>query len=231
MASERIPVKLTPLPNGKFRFEVSNKWGVLGASLPDDVDAMTAPGCLHLTVTPPRRKLAAAKWFLSQLNKCVRHESAALMFLEAFLSELRSTTFSLQALFHSNPGFAEWYEKQRESMREDEKLRWVVEARNMAQKVGLGFVEWGLHFAVRFPQEEAPFAEFVTPILEVEGLSQPVTLTDLELMLATIDNLVEEAHRLFLGEVAPRKNQIVMETIRQKEDGTWEHFNVGGPGG
>ena len=133
----RIPVQLTPLPDGRTQFNVAWETSTLGAELPDDISEMTKTGWLHPRVTPPRRKVAASRWFLSQLRKCVNNEGAAVMFLEAFLSELRATTFALQTLLHSEPGFTSWYEKQRQKMRADDNLRWLVERAIRHRRRGL----------------------------------------------------------------------------------------------
>ena len=50
---------------------------------------MERPALLKASVSPPQQKVAAARWFLTQLTRCIHNEASALMFFEAFLSTLR----------------------------------------------------------------------------------------------------------------------------------------------
>lgn len=223
----RIPVHLKSLPDGRVQFHVEDRFEILGTELPENIQDMIKPSLLHAKVTPPRRKIAASRWFLKQLSKCIENEAAALMFMESFLSELRATTFTLQKLLSSVPGFSEWYEQQRQDMQCNKNLQWLVKARNEAQKIGIEFASWGCHIIVKFPLNGDAFAESLPPILTITALDRTVTVFDLEQMLVHIERLVEEAHDRFYPHPPNRNYQMVLETLRELEDGSWEHFDVG----
>lgn len=222
-----MPVKL--LPDGRIDFNVSADWAIIGPNLADDLPTMASPGALHPKVTPAIRKVAAAQWFLKQLERCQQNEAAALMFLDGFLSEMRSTTFMLQASFGRSSEFVSWYESKRIEMRSDQNTRWLVDARNVSQKVGIKMTNWGLHLIVRFPLDGAPYAESLSPTLAIAELDRTVTTDDLHQIWNYLKNLVDEAHERFHRNVPERSLQMQMETVRERLDGTWEHFNVGPP--
>jgi hypothetical protein len=56
--------------------------------------------------------------------------------LNAAIEALRSSTWVLQKICNDLPGFEDWYQKMQDSMREDGKLRWLVDSRNRIIKQG-----------------------------------------------------------------------------------------------
>ncbi|HEV3035991.1 MAG TPA: hypothetical protein VGX72_14525 [Solirubrobacteraceae bacterium] len=60
--------------------------------------------------------------FVTKLNACVQ--------------AARSVTFVLQKELSKQPWFAEWYEPRRTRMRDDTRMRWLVDARNRIEKEG-----------------------------------------------------------------------------------------------
>lgn len=56
--------------------------------------------------------------------------------VNALIPLLRSVTFVLQKGLAKVEGFDAWYEEQRDRMRADDVMRWLVEARNHIEKVG-----------------------------------------------------------------------------------------------
>jgi hypothetical protein len=115
-------------------FSITSPFVLAGAEIGSSAEEMQRPTLLHVSVTPPRRKLAAARWFLSQFYQCAYNEGSALMFLEAFLTTLRSATFALQKMYAADPAFAGWYAQKQQEMRQDADLRSVIELRNAAEK-------------------------------------------------------------------------------------------------
>ena len=223
--SSNFEVTLRKRPDGKTEVFVGSTLKSLGAELPDSVPEMNEPGSLHGSVTPPRRKLAGATWLLSQLRKCLRNEAAALLFLETFLSELRASTFALQKLFAHADGFGAWYEDQQKKMRADSLLRWLVEARNTAQKQGLVFANWSPHPVVRrYKDGRIEVVESATTF-EIEGFDRSVTTDDLATMHSQLSAVIEEAHARFLLSPPSRPLRFSIEFVRERDDGAWEHFD------
>jgi len=224
-SSSNFQVTLRKRPDGKTQIFVGATLKSLSAELPDSIPEMNQPGSLHGSVTPPRRKLAGATWFLSQLRKCLRNEAAALLFLETFLSELRASTFALQKLLVHVDGFTEWYEERQGQMRADALLRWLVEARNAAQKQGLVFAEWSPHPVVQHYKDGRVQVVESATTFEVEGFDRSVTTDDLAKMLSQLSAVVEEAHDRFLPSPPARPLQLSIELVRERDDGAWEHFD------
>ena len=55
-------------------------------------------------------------------------------------------------------------------MRQDPELRWLVEARNVAEKEGVEFAEYGLHLIVRVHPGGSTTVEGENPSLKIDGL-------------------------------------------------------------
>jgi hypothetical protein len=216
-------VQIEPTGDGRTAISVVGEWRCFGATIPTDLNELHAPGAYHSSVTPPRRKIAAAKWFLSQLTRCVENEAAALMFLEAFLSELRASTWALQKLLSRVAGFKEWYGEKQNTMRENTALRWLVSARNESQKEGLIFAGWGPGSILRYYRDGGVTVESKEPTFEVSGAKY--TLSDLAQMVDPVAATVEEAHTLFYPNPPGRKHAFSLEFVREREYGTWEHFD------
>lgn len=75
-------------------------------------------------------KIFEANYFLKRLqeSKCMSFEASCLF--SAFVSASRSITFSLQTAMSGVPGFSEWYEDARRSLKTDQLAKYFVEARN-----------------------------------------------------------------------------------------------------
>lgn len=213
--------------DGTFAYGVGGKFGCIGRGIPLEVAALCEPAILHSSVTPPRRKIDAAKWYLSNLQICVLNEAASLLFLEGFLSELRSSTFALQKLFRHVAGFDAWYGTQQANMKDDRLLCWLNKARTVAQKEGVAFASWAPQIILRFYRNGKIDAEHKEPSFGVSG--EYHTMQELEAMIATVDAIVEEAHSLFFDDSQVKKHTLRFETAREREDGTWEHFDLPRP--
>jgi hypothetical protein len=81
-------------------------------------------------------KLAEARFFYGLLARSSEPEKAAYYF-SAFASAARSVTFTMQAVMDSTPGFETWYEAERTVMAQNVVARFLLEARNETQKVGI----------------------------------------------------------------------------------------------
>lgn len=75
-------------------------------------------------------KVFEAEYFLKRLQEAKRMSFEASCFFSAFVSASRSITFSLQAAMSGVPGFNEWYEDARKSLKTDHLAKYFVEARN-----------------------------------------------------------------------------------------------------
>ena len=83
---------------------------------------------------------------VSKLEEAQRHldelcdtwkDSVAQSRYSAFLTAARSSTFVLQGCLAHKPGFKSWWEAQRDLLRKDSLARFLVEARNEAEKLGV----------------------------------------------------------------------------------------------
>jgi hypothetical protein len=84
-------------------------------------------------------KIKETDFFLEKIKKSTFGKEMFLgtrYYLSAFLSASRSITFSLQAAMKDIPDFEEWYEQQRNRLRQNELAKYFLEARNLSQKVG-----------------------------------------------------------------------------------------------
>lgn len=185
---------------------------------------------LHSSVSPARRKLASARWLLRQLREHMYSEAAALMFLESLVTMLRSATFTLQKMGATIDGFDAWYETQRETMRADPQLRWLVDVRNAAEKEGLVLTEYGPRVIVRFHHDGTRSDQAVEPMFKVDGHECQDLFGDLEAALAKISAVVEEAHATFFSKYQRKPLWYAMQCWQEKPDGSWEQSGVEGLG-
>lgn len=181
---------------------------------------------LHSSISPPRRKLAAARWLLRQLQEHRSSEGAALMFLECLVTTLRSATFALQKMGSAIDGFSAWYDAKREEMRADPQLRWLVGVRNAAEKEGLVLAEYGPRAVFRIHRDGVCTAEAGDPTFQIDGYESTNLLTDLESAVEKLSAVVEEAHTTFFQEYGRKQMRYSVEYLREKPDGSWEHFDV-----
>lgn len=75
-------------------------------------------------------KVFEADYFLKRLQEAKHLSFEASCFFSAFVSASRSITFSLQAAMNGVPGFDEWYEDARKTLKTDRLAKYFVEARN-----------------------------------------------------------------------------------------------------
>jgi hypothetical protein len=181
---------------------------------------------LHSSVSPPRRKLAAAQWLLRKLKEEIWSEAPALMYLECLVTTLRSATFALQKMGSGVDGFNAWYEAKREHMRADSQLRWLVEVRNAAEKEGFVLAEYGPRAVVRFHRNGTRSAEAVEPLLKIEGIESTDLLQDLESATNELSAIVEEAHHAFFEGYGPKQLGYSMMGLQERPDGSWGHCNI-----
>jgi len=146
------------------------------------------------------------------------------MFLEASASALRSATFALKKLLAEKQGFTEWYEAKQKEMRGDPVLRWIIELRNAAEKEGLILAEYGPRTIIRYYKNGSAKSEAAAPELRIEGLESGDVVAALAEAHRRISLVVEEAHKLFLPKPPGRQILISLETVRETDDGGWEHF-------
>lgn len=215
------------LPNGQVRLVITPiRFKLISAELSVDQTAMEQPGMLHHSVTPGQRKIAVARWSLSQLRRCMQNEAAALMYLELFVSELRSSTLCIQKSFAGNTDFTDWYSGQQKSMRADELLRWLGDVRNEAQHPGIVLPTWSQKRIYRLDRGKRwGIINVFLLELEIKGKRRTVTLEKLEEALARVEGVVKEAHEKFWKPGKERQIGILMEFLRETSTGAWEHFD------
>jgi hypothetical protein len=188
------------------------------------------PSFLHPTVTRPRLKLQAARYFLELLRQRIRNEAASIMHFDAAVSALRSATFVLQKEGSGKPGFDEWYQAQQDKMKADRILRLVVDLRNEAEKEGTRLQHYQASVQVRHHLNGEIRAQTVDPELRIAGHPECRPLDDLLHAIRVLDEVIEEAHSRGFVSTPNGEKEIRMEFLRQTPSGTWEHFDPGGPG-
>ena len=188
-------------------------------------DMMEDITVLRHSVTIPQRKIGSAKWFLAQMKRCIQNEAFALMFLEAYVTAIRSATFALQKMYGNNEDFDRWYAKKQKYMRNDSELRLIVDLRNIAEKEGVILDEYRHAILVRFYISGKIEAETGDPVIQIEGREVDSILPLLEASLTKISVLIEEAHKLFPVKVSRTPVMGKIEYIREKGDGSWERFD------
>lgn len=82
-------------------------------------------------------KIGEADYFLSQLKKTHSWDEEYNYIFSAFVSALRSITFTLQFVMKKYPSFEEWYKIRQEQLRKSDLAKSFVEFRNHAQKTGI----------------------------------------------------------------------------------------------
>lgn len=83
------------------------------------------------------QKVGEADYFLEQLKKNHSWDNEFNYNFSAFVSALRSITFSLQFVMTKYPEFDDWYKIRQERLRSNKLAKAFVEFRNHAQKTGI----------------------------------------------------------------------------------------------
>jgi len=186
---------------------------------------LSDPTVLQQDVTPSQRKLGAALWLLSQLRSAIQNESAALTIAELLVTTARSTTFSLQKQFSKSPGFDDWYSERQSEMKLNDDLKSLIGLRNAAEKEGFVFARYAhriLHRTYRNGEFDAELAE---PELEIEGFESIQFLGEISRALDALKLVIDEAHVSFDNGKVPRKRGLVLEYMRETDDGR-EHYDL-----
>jgi hypothetical protein len=125
----------------------------------------------------------------------------------AFLTAARSTTFVLQACLADRDGFSAWWSQQRESLAADPVARYLLDARNEVEKLGVRPLHYrgvatgrslrGVPHCRRFyafvPLEKAAVAP---PAGDAVHLAQAHVNRLAELLDAAVDRFLPESHQL-----------------------------------
>lgn len=82
-------------------------------------------------------KIGEADYFLEKLKQANSWDDEYNYIFSAFVSALRSITFTLQYVMKKYPGFDDWYIPRQERLRSNKLAKSFVEFRNHAQKTGI----------------------------------------------------------------------------------------------
>jgi hypothetical protein len=224
---KKPPSGLSPLGVDETEIAVEIPFEIVDLASALSMEPRQGVAILHSSISPPRRKVASARWLLRQLEEHKSSEGPALMFLECFVSTLRSATFALQKMGAASEGFSAWYKVKQEEMRADPQLRWLVEMRNAAEKEGLVLAEYGPRAVVRVHRDGTCETEAEDPVFKIAGYRSANLLGDLESGLAKVSEVVEEAHARFFEGYGPKHLQPALLYMREKADGSWEPLQTG----
>jgi hypothetical protein len=225
LGGDREPsIRFTKDENGQTRYSIEHPYEMSDGRLHENLDAIASSVVLRPSVTPPRAKLLAARYYLTRLRLWIRNQAAALFYIDAFVQALRSATFVLQNVGHGIEGFAEWYESKRVELSGDDLLRELVVARNVSQKQGLTLVGFGPATIVRQFANGDWKVEAGEPAIEIDGLAIPDPIDAFDRALSTIERVVEEAHHKGFVRIEQRQVTASLEFLRQMTDGSWEQF-------
>jgi hypothetical protein len=83
------------------------------------------------------QKVGEADYFLEELKRTHPYEKKFNYIFSAYVSALRSITFSLQYVMTKYPDFDEWYKTRQDKLRNSKLAKAFVEFRNQAQKTGI----------------------------------------------------------------------------------------------
>ncbi|MCX6372597.1 MAG: hypothetical protein NTX16_05855 [Actinobacteria bacterium] len=170
---EKPPTGANPPGADETEFFVGTPLEIVGLESALSMEPRKGVAILHSSISPPRRKVASARWLLRQLQEHKSSEAPALMFLECFVTTLRSATFALQKMGSTTKGFRAWYEVKRKEMQADPKLRWLVKMRNAAEKEGLVLAEYGPVVVVRLHRNGMRDAVAQDPTFKIAGGRAP----------------------------------------------------------
>ncbi len=81
------------------------------------------------------QKVGEADYFLEQLKTTDPKDKEFNYLFSAFVSAVRSITFTLQFVMSKYPGFGEWYKIRQEKLRKSKLAKAFVEFRNHAHKL------------------------------------------------------------------------------------------------
>ncbi len=198
-----------------------------GEVCPDGEDLiLNIPTILGEGVTLPRLKIKGAEYFLRLLKGGILNEPASRYHIEAFVQFLRSATFVLQKIGSQVKGFDLWYEQKRIEMKQAPLLSELVNLRNASEKEGLIISEYGTKTIMRFYKNGKVEAQAGSPNAVINNIPIEDLIVKFEKMLGTVSKIVEEAHER--GYVMIEKGGAIpflIEFIREKADGQWEHFD------
>ena len=223
LPNEQLDV--TQLPDGRASVKFALGVTMSGGSPEGDNYSLSDPVLLIDTVTPSKRKCEASNWLLQQFRNSMSNESAALMFLELFVSNLRSITWSLQATFSKSEGFKEWYKIKQNEMRPDSRLTWLVKTRNDAVKRGLITPCFAPTTNVKYHRDGRVSQEPGIPKITVRELKTDDLLEALEFANNYIRELVDEAHEQFEIITSGHGINFGIQFLRETESGDWEPFD------
>ncbi|SMP20375.1 hypothetical protein SAMN06265346_106173 [Flavobacterium hercynium] len=82
-------------------------------------------------------KIGEADYFLEELKNTHAHDDKFNYIFSAYVSSLRSITFTLQYVMTKYPNFDDWYKIRQERLRSSKLAKAFVEFRNHAQKTGI----------------------------------------------------------------------------------------------
>ena len=223
LSEMKQPEKLNVVhASGKMKFDFPLQIRISGKELEQKGCGMEDPAMLHDSITPPRRKCGASNWLFGEFRRCISNEGAALMFLELLVSNLRSTTWTLQKLFSKSDGFQEWYQSKQDKMRDDTRLRWAVGMRNDAEKRGFVSAQFSPCKNIKFHLDGTITTEPGIPAISVSEFETVDMVEALEYVKEYIEELVEEAHDKFEGPDFSRDITFRMQFLREQADGQWE---------
>lgn len=83
------------------------------------------------------QKIGEADYFLEELKLTHPYEPKFIFIFSAYVSALRSITFTLQYVMTKYPGFDAWYKIRQDKLRSSKLAKAFVEFRNQAQKTGI----------------------------------------------------------------------------------------------
>jgi hypothetical protein len=213
---------------GKRKITVGQRMFVSSGEVsPDNKESqLNVPTILHPSATLPRLKIKGAQYFLDLLKRNLLNEPATRYHIEAFVQFLRSATFVLQKIGSKVEGFNIWYEQKRKEMQQVPILSELIDLRNKTEKEGLVVSEYGTRVIMYFFKNGKIEARAAVPKAVVDNILIEDLIIKFEQMLETVSIIVEEAHEKgFVKIPESDKVPILMEFLRETDEGRWEHFD------
>lgn len=144
-------------------------------------------------------KVGEADYFLDQLKQKAGVANEFGYIFSAFVSAVRSITFSLQAVMSHYPGFDMWYKPRQDKLKKSKMGRYFVKLRNHIQKVGDIPI---IHSGSMVDGEINWFQEF-TPLKEIKECPSGNVLVLAEDYFKLILKIISECYNDFVPYINP----------------------------
>lgn len=135
-------------------------------------------------------KMAEAEFFLIKIPACGFNFFDVRCYVSAFISSMRSVTFSIQASLRGIEGFDDWYKQSQARLRKDSLARFFNEFRRVNQHIGDNLIKRG-------ETNQGNMLCFFVPTSDIRQVPQEDVATACKNYFVTILSIVYECYIQF----------------------------------